>query len=222
MSSFLCSLCFCFVASCCWFFFLSFLPPRSPMMFPFCRAGAIRAPVSHVRVADATVKAHTQHPAAVSLFGVQSGTDIARVKTNDASFETCLGLSDPRSRGRNRTRRLGLNAPVQRTGACRTPDRALLRVPRVSSTRDRPEKWTGAHESKAPCANRLPASLSAKRTAAFGISVPYGWSIAVRRYSSRLAWTIEETTGGRVSRDLIYTYLSRRGEVAEWLKAAVC
>jgi hypothetical protein len=37
LSSFLCSLCFCFVASCCWFFFLSFLPPRSPMLLPFDR-----------------------------------------------------------------------------------------------------------------------------------------------------------------------------------------
>ena len=42
------------------------------------------------------------------------------------------------------------------------------RVRRVSSTREEPEKWTPAHASKAACANQLPASLSAKRTAAFG------------------------------------------------------
>lgn len=35
LSSFLCFLCFCFVASCCWFFLLSFLPPLSPMPFSF-------------------------------------------------------------------------------------------------------------------------------------------------------------------------------------------
>ena len=35
LSCFLWSFCFCFFASCCWFFSLSFLPPLSPMLFPF-------------------------------------------------------------------------------------------------------------------------------------------------------------------------------------------
>src|SRR5690606_11924900 len=44
LSSLFCSLCFCFVASCCWFFFLSFLPPLSPMLlFPFSRGARLDA-----------------------------------------------------------------------------------------------------------------------------------------------------------------------------------
>jgi hypothetical protein len=42
------------------------------------------------------------------------------------------------------------------------------RVRAVSSTREWPKKWTLAHARKAAWANQLPASLSAKRTAAFG------------------------------------------------------
>ena len=58
------------------------------------------------------------------------------------------------------------------------------------------------------------------------IGAPGQGSIALRGRSSELAGTIsgtiEGTVGGRVSRDLVYTCLSRRGEVAEWLKAMVC
>jgi hypothetical protein len=42
------------------------------------------------------------------------------------------------------------------------------RVRPVSSMREWSEKWTLAHARKAAWANQLPASLSAKRTAAFG------------------------------------------------------
>jgi hypothetical protein len=57
------------------------------------------------------------------------------------------------------------------------------------------------------------------------ISAPGVWSVAVPHQSSGLADNFRDkkgTVGGRVSRDLVYTQLSRRGEVAEWLKAMVC
>jgi hypothetical protein len=54
-----CCLCFCFVASCCWFFFLSFLPPRSPMLFPFDRKPALYAFPSRQRCGHACKGAHS-------------------------------------------------------------------------------------------------------------------------------------------------------------------
>jgi hypothetical protein len=52
----------------------------------------------------------------------------------------------------------------------KTRSGARFRVRPVSSPREWPEKWTLAHARKAACANQLPASLSAKKTAAFGLS----------------------------------------------------
>ena len=101
---------------------------------------------------------------------------------------------------------------------------ATLEGARVSSTRE-PAEWTPAHASKAARVNQLPAALSSKRTAAFGSAPPGAWGVAVCRQSSGLPGQFRDNLGGtrraRKSRSRLYL-ASRRGEVAERLKAAVC
>jgi len=118
------------------------------------------------------------------------------------------------------------NAPVQRTGACRRRDREL--DPAGVGCLQRASGQivdAGACEQSGVCQSVAGIAV-AEKNRCLRISAPGLWSVAVPHQSSGLAGTIsgtkEGTVGGGVSRDLVYTQPSRRGEVAERLKAAVC
>jgi hypothetical protein len=112
-------------------------------------------------------------------------------------------LAKPKSGTRQGTQRF--EEPVPAEGLIVSE---IRRASGVFNTRGAKE-WTPAHASKAACADQLPASLSTKRTAAFGSALPVR---GASRFGSNLSGqagtisgTVEGTVGGRVSRDLVYT-----------------
>ena len=115
------------------------------------------------RVARFTREAKTlaalNHPNVAAIYGLEKTPDLAALVMELIEGEDLSsGIRTQRFR-----------RPVPAEGQFARSIRVRLR----SSTRDRPEKWTPAHASKAARASHLPGWLPAKKTAAFGSGLRY-------------------------------------------------